>query len=30
MFSDSQAKKIVRKMWRIILLVTKFFTDDFF
>ena len=26
-FSDSQAKKIVGKKWRIILTVTKLFTD---
>ena len=30
MFQDSQAKKFVNKEWRIILLVTKFFADDFF
>ena len=30
MFSDSQAKEFVGKKWRIILPVTKFFTDDFF
>ena len=28
MFSDSQAKKLVGKKWRIILPVTKFCTDE--
>ena len=28
MFSDSQEKKIVGKKWRIILPLTKFFTDE--
>ena len=28
MFSDSPAKKFVGKKWRIILPVTKFFTDE--
>ena len=30
MFSDSQAKKLIGKMWRIILPMIKFFTDYFF
>ena len=30
MFSDSEAKKLFGKKWRIILLVTKFFTEYFF
>ena len=30
MFSDSQVKRIIGKKWRIILPVTKLFTDDFF
>ena len=30
LFSDSQAKKFFGKKWRIILPVTKYFTDDFF
>ena len=29
MFSDSQKKDIVGKKWRIILSMTKLFTDDF-
>ena len=28
MFPDSQAKKTVGKKWRVILQVTKFFTDE--